>query len=367
VPPKLSWGVPLDMFRLRRIHFAGRIRDRIAYGDSLVEKKKLVFFVRVRDRRLLDLLGFYSQDIAALRSLGFDVQVETSLLKAFVARADAYYCWWWHTSMPLVLVARFKRRPVVVTGATDLHNDVGLSAIKRYIRLVLTFVSAHAASWNIAISEFEGADFKRLHVRRWSVIHLSTATIRTPAELSPHPSAVLIAQMNPLSIRRKGVDIAIEAGREVFVTCPEFVLHLVGPISAEGQEMLDVMVRGEGWIRVHGEVTEEKKHELLARAWFYLQPSRYEGFGLAVAEGMSAGCIPVVSAAGSLPEVVGAGGVVEGGGPTQIAAALLRLIQDDARRERLRTGTAMEARRFQEDRKIDDLRLVMRAAGCQPF
>ena len=41
------------------------------------------------------------------------------------------------------------------------------------------------------------------------------------------------------------------------------------------------------------------------RAAVYVQPSRHEGFGLAVAEAMLARCVPVVTDAGALLEVVG--------------------------------------------------------------
>lgn len=46
------------------------------------------------------------------------------------------------------------------------------------------------------------------------------------------------------------------------------------------------------------------------RAAVYVQPSRHEGFGLAVAEAMLARCVPVVTDAGALLEVVGDTGVV---------------------------------------------------------
>ena len=41
-----------------------------------------------------------------------------------------------------------------------------------------------------------------------------------------------------------------------------------------------------------------------------MQASKHEGFGVSVAEAMLAGCVPVTTRAGALPEVVGDTGVL---------------------------------------------------------
>ena len=54
-----------------------------------------------------------------------------------------------------------------------------------------------------------------------------------------------------------------------------------------------------------GWVSDEELHDLYRRASVYVQASRHEGFGLAVAEAMLAGCVPVVMNVTAMPEVVG--------------------------------------------------------------
>jgi glycosyltransferase involved in cell wall biosynthesis len=58
-----------------------------------------------------------------------------------------------------------------------------------------------------------------------------------------------------------------------------------------------------------GRVSETELLDYFRAASVYVQASAHEGFGLSVAEAMLAGCIPVVTRAGSLPEVVGEVGI----------------------------------------------------------
>ena len=95
-----------------------------------------------------------------------------------------------------------------------------------------------------------------------------------------------------------------------------------------------------GNVTLTGWLEREELDALYRRASVYVQASRHEGFGLSVAEAMLAGCIPVVSSAGALPEVVGDAGVVldtVAPVPGAIADAIRRgLGADGGARERAR-------------------------------
>jgi glycosyltransferase involved in cell wall biosynthesis len=83
---------------------------------------------------------------------------------------------------------------------------------------------------------------------------------------------------------------------------------LVGAWDDDAVEMLGAEAPPN--VTFTGRLDEQTLDDWFGRAAVYVQPSQHEGFGISVAEAMLAGCVPVVSAAGALPEVVGEAGVV---------------------------------------------------------
>jgi glycosyltransferase involved in cell wall biosynthesis len=110
-----------------------------------------------------------------------------------------------------------------------------------------------------------------------------------------------------------------------------------------------------------GGVSDETLADWYRRASVYVQASRHEGFGMAVAEAMLAGCIPVVTKAGALPEVVGDVGVqVDAPDPESIADGIRAALAlpDEQRlraRQRVLDLFPVSARREGLYRAVEDL------------
>jgi len=94
-----------------------------------------------------------------------------------------------------------------------------------------------------------------------------------------------------------------------------------------------------------GQVSEDVLLSLYRRAVALVYPSLYEGFGLPVLEAMACGTPVVAARAGSVPEVVGDGGIlVEGGDWPAMADAIETLLTDaDRRRAQCERGLARAA------------------------
>ena len=101
----------------------------------------------------------------------------------------------------------------------------------------------------------------------------------------------------------------------------------------------------ESRVRFIGWVEEDDKPALYAGALAFVFPSLYEGFGLPVLEAMACGTPVVASRRGSLPEIVGEGGLLVDT-EEELAEAMAQIVEDEELRTRLRERALSQASRF---------------------
>lgn len=141
------------------------------------------------------------------------------------------------------------------------------------------------------------------------------------------------------------------AGGDAVVPVPELVL--AGKATGEARGWLDRLGRPPlaGHVRQVGYIDPSNRQALLAGARLLVQPSFEEGFGMPVLEAMAFGVPVVVSNRGSLPEVAGdAGPLVNPDEPATLAAAMARLLDDDAYRSACVAKGLLRAQTFHWNR-----------------
>jgi glycosyltransferase involved in cell wall biosynthesis len=108
--------------------------------------------------------------------------------------------------------------------------------------------------------------------------------------------------------RRKNLELVIRALGGV----PAARLVVVGPLTGYRADCERIAAEAgvASRVEIRGYILREALLDLLARAALVAVPSRYEGFGYAAAWALCAGAPVIAAATSSLPEVVGADGIL---------------------------------------------------------
>ncbi|MFZ5478220.1 MAG: glycosyltransferase [Myxococcota bacterium] len=227
------------------------------------------------------------------------------------------------------IAAVLARHPAVVTTEHNVDRD---ETWQRGVRRALAPVSrVVVAVSEAAARHVEGARDVRVVPNGVDLDRLARAA---PVDVWSGTGMRLLAVGR--RVPQKGFDVLVEA-------LPEGV---------------ELAIAGEGpFVREHPRVRWLGRREdvpgLLAAADALAVPSRWEGFGIAAAEGLAAGMPVVASAVDGLVEVVGdAGLLVPPGDVAALRAALVRLRDDPALRRRLGEQGRARAARFSIDRTV---------------
>jgi glycosyltransferase involved in cell wall biosynthesis len=268
-----------------------------------------------------------------------------------VLRADLVFGWFasWHTFFPITLAWLLGKPSVLVIGGFDTASmpDIGYGHQQGGLR-------RHASRWIfrratrlITNSSYSLGEIERntpLDPSRVTVVHHGV-----PDSLGEEPHdkermALTVGAVDRGTLVQKGQLAFVRAAGELpdvpFVLAGRWLDDAVDELRAEAPANVELT----GWL------SQAELLERYRRAAVYVQASRHEGFGLAVAEAMLAGCVPVVVNATAMPEVVGDAGVlIESQGPAEVADGVRRALAlgpDAARsaRERILTAFPMTSR-----------------------
>jgi len=286
--------------------------------------------------------------------------VNLAALARQVAQADLVFGWFasWHTFFPVLLARCFKRPSILVVGGYDTANlpEIGYGNLRGGFKRWITGTTLKMATTLIAFSEYSCREIithTRLPADRIEMLYLGV----TPREYRPLPkvpSVVTVGNVDKGNLERKGLVSFVRSASLL----PNVPYTLVGAWRDTAidrlRQIASCNVEFVGW------VSDSQLSQCLARTYVYVQASRHEGFGLAVAEAMLHQCIPVVTRAGALPEVVGDAGIyVDSPEPRALAEGIHRALQLDSlwgqcARERILHEFPLERRRQGLYRIVDE-------------
>jgi len=189
----------------------------------------------------------------------------------------------------------------------------------------------------VAVSEATRAELVGLGVapERVVVVHNGTAPpLASTAARAARPTIAVLGRVVP----HKRVELVVDAAVALRERFPDLQVEVAGDGYWLPALRAHVAARGaQGFVHLHGRVTEQEKADLLARAWVHAVPSVKEGWGLSVVEAGTHRTPSVAfRAAGGLSESVldGRTGLLVDA-PDGLVDALGALLGDEPLRTRL--------------------------------
>lgn len=242
---------------------------------------------------------------------------------------------------PANLAARLAGRaagvPVIITAHHDTHVWGRLH--HRVLERLTAGLSDRVVACSLAVKQYVEERYglppgKVVTLRNAIVVPAlradDAARARLRADLGAGPGDRLIGTLGRLEEPKKGLSVFLRAASLVTRRCrtARFVLVGEGPARRE----LERLAASEG-VADRTVFAGERRDvaDLLSAFDLFVQPSRWEGFGLTVLEAMAAGRPVVASRVGGIPEIVRDGRdgfLVPPDDPARLADGIVKMLND---------------------------------------
>jgi len=296
---------------------------------------RICFYARLKADWYFQLLDFYSNDIKILEELGYEVvKVHNSAL--LPSDCDIYFVWWWSSGFVPLIKAKLRGKPVITIG--NIHYDdpspQGYHQRPFYIKFFINY-SLRKSDIQIATARKEYEAIVNLGASNPKLVY--HAIDENKYSYAPYEGRenflFTLTQLTKPNVKRKKVREIILAFNELLKTDSTLKLYIAGNTTDDGYPDLLALVQELNLnekVKFLGRISDEEKINYYQRCKIYVQPTSYEGFGMAIAESMLCGAPVVTSLNGAVPEVTGDLAVfVNPDDISDIAAGIRRLLNDN--------------------------------------
>ena len=314
-------------------------------------------------------ISFIEQDRKLLESLGYDVDQHSYKgnlfsyllsysreIKRAVKDADIVFGWFasWETIPAVYYAKRYGKKSIVVTGGYDVvympeikygaftNNKEKMSA--RYVLnnadLLLPF-SYHSKDEILL----------RSTPNNIKVVYIGVNSHKFKVKKNKQNIAITVGGVNQSNLKRKGIEYFVKAAKYL----PEVPFCVIGKCSDDAVDYLASVASDN--VTFTGFVSDAELLDWYQKSKVYVQVSAHEGFGLAMAEAMLCGNVPVITIKGAIPEVVGNAGIYVNYGDEKATADAIKVALESsedmrkAARRRIENHFSLEER----ENKLKDI------------
>ncbi|MBN9386606.1 MAG: glycosyltransferase [Chloroflexi bacterium] len=286
-----------------------------------------------------------------------------------VYRSDLVFCWFAsaHSLLPVFFAWLLRKPSVVVIGGYDVANlpEINYGHQRGGLKKLVTRLIFRFATVLSVISKFNYQDALNANVSpgkiRLIYCGIPVAQLELPSDIA-RQNILTVGNVNESNLERKGLRLFVEAARLL----PEVPFVVAGKLVDAGAGKLKEIAGPN--VTLTGRLSDAELSAAFDHAQIYVQASRHEAFGVAVAEAMLHGCIPVLARSGALPEVGGNVAVyIEELTPEAVAQAISQATKKvktepglrEVARQRVVANFSLEKRAAELYKLLDELLLKL--------
>jgi glycosyltransferase involved in cell wall biosynthesis len=221
-----------------------------------------------------------------------------------VARTNINFSWFvlGYATSSVLFSEIFRKKSVVIAGGWDVIQlpEIAYGAMNNPRRKKRTIYALSKADKILAVSESTKREVLDWVDRDVDVVYNGVDTNVFQPEGKKENIVITVAGINnEVRYRKKGIGALLKAAEKM----PDTRFLIVGKNSSEWDQRMKNLAPENATIT--GPISNQELLAFYRRARVYAQVSFHESFGVALAEGMSCGCVPVATNRSALPEVVG--------------------------------------------------------------
>lgn len=270
--------------------------------------KKILFIAPTLSFSLNDFLFFKKNYIVFFFKIRYSLNPFIYIKLIYkIFKVDLVYIWFGSLLSAYVIFFSklFKKKVILVAGGYDVANvpEINYGAILNPLKKPFYLYSFNNADIVLPVSYHTQKELLSFFKpKKYKMIYNGINISKYyPNSISNKKNIVLtvVTNLNKLTYKKKGIDIFIEVAKQL----PHIDFYIVGKINKNISLILKHNLPNN--MSLLGYKQYQDLLSIYQISKVYLQISKHESFGCALAEAMLCECVPVVTNTSALPEVVG--------------------------------------------------------------